>query len=149
MGQPLTTVFVYGTLMPGERNAHVAAQGGPFVARPATLPGYRLLHLHPEAYPALRPGEIHEQVKGYALTYEAGAWATALPLLDALEGFDEHPPLYTREEVRLRLDSGEIQPAWVYIYARAERLQAPGVTHLPEGRWKVLSERTRPHPDHR
>lgn len=149
MSEPLTTVFVYGTLMPGERNAHVAAQGGPFVARPAALPGYRLFHLHPEAYPALQPGEPGEQVMGYALTYEPDAWATALPFLDALEGLDEKPPLYTREQVQLRLDSGQAQPAWVYIYARAERLRGPGVIHVAEGRWTVLNLRTRPHPGHR
>lgn len=149
MSEPLTTVFVYGTLMPGERNAHVATLGGPFVARPAALPGYRLLHLDPEAYPALQPGEPGEQVAGYALTYEPDAWAAALPFLDALEGLDEEPPLYTRERVQLRLEGGQTQAAWVYVYARTERLQGPGVTHLPEGRWTVLDKRTRPHPDHR
>ena len=81
-----TTVFVYGTLMPGERNAHIAARGGPFTAQPATLRAHRLHHLHPEAYPALTPGHPDDLVRGYALTYTPDAWSAALPFLDELEG---------------------------------------------------------------
>ncbi|MFC4426807.1 gamma-glutamylcyclotransferase family protein [Deinococcus navajonensis] len=144
-----TTVFVYGTLMPGERNAGVAAQGGPFAARPARLSGYRLLHLHPEGYPALVPGEPYEEVRGHALTYEPAAWAGALPFLDALEGLHESPPLYTRQQVPLTLEGGEQQAAWVYLYARAARLRGPGVVHLPGGDWTVQPGRQRPRPGDR
>lgn len=140
---PPTTVFVYGTLMPGERNAHVAAQGGRFHARPATLPGYRLLHLWPEAYPAVVPGDGAGTVRGFALTYAPADWPLALPFLDRLEGVDEAPPLYTRERVTLALESGETLPAWVYVYALAERLERPGVVPVPGGDWTVIPDRSR------
>lgn len=138
-----TTVFVYGTLLPGERNAHVAAQGGPFTARPATLRGHRLHHLEPEGYPALTPGTPQDTVYGYALTYAPDVWTAALPFLDELEGVHAAPPLYTREAVTLELDGGEKEklPAWVYVYARPERLNAPGAEPVPGGDWRAVESR--------
>lgn len=140
---PVTTVFVYGTLMPGERNAHIAAHGGTFRARPAALPGHRLLHLWPEAYPAVIPGSGAETVRGFALTYAPADWPLALPFLDELEGVDETPPLYTREAVTLTLEGGEKVTAWVYLYAVAERLTRPGVIPVPGGDWTTIPDRTR------
>lgn len=139
-----TTVFVYGTLMPGERNAHVAAQGGAFSARSARLPGHRLLHLRPEAYPAVVPGGPAEAVRGFALTYAPADWPLALPFLDRLEGVDETPPLYTRTPVTLTLEGGEALPAWVYLYARADRLAQDGVQPVPGGDWTTVPDRRRP-----
>ncbi len=147
-----TTVFVYGTLMPGERNAHVAGPPGTHTAQPATLRGFTLLHLHPEGYPALIPGDPGAQVKspvsGYALTYAPQAWASALPHLDHLEGLDETPPLYSRERVMLRTEVGELE-AWVYLYARPERLKQPGATVMPGGDWRDIPERHQRGPDER
>ena len=139
----LTTVFVYGTLMPGERNAHIAALGGHFQARPAVLSGYRLLHLWPEAYPAVVPGDGGEAVSGFALTYAPADWPLALPFLDELDGVDETPPLYTREQVTLTLEGGETLPAGVYVYALAERLKSPGVIPVPGGDWTSVADRRR------
>ncbi len=133
---PLTTVFVYGTLMPNERNAHVAQLGGPFSAQTATLYRFRLLHLVPEAYPALLPADSHSSVQGYALTYSAQNWETALPFLDELEGINETPPLYTRQKVVLQLQSGKTTPAWVYVYANTDRLNRAGVIEVPSGNWR-------------
>ncbi|WP_216321050.1 gamma-glutamylcyclotransferase family protein [Deinococcus aestuarii] len=147
--QPLTRVFVYGTLMPGERNAHVAAQGGTFEARPARLPGFRLLHLLPEAYPAVVPGGAGEKVCGQVLTYAREDWGVALPFLDALEGVDEVPPLYTREEVTVTLEGEETCAAWVYVYANAARLARPGVVPIPDGDWRGAPDRARPRPEDR
>lgn len=145
----LTTVFVYGTLMPGERNAAVAGPPGSFRAQPATLPGYRLLHLDPEAYPAVVPGALADLVRGYALTYTPGTWATALPLLDELEGVDETPPLYRRVPVHLRLGGGQEIAAWVYVYALTGRLAQPGAQAVPGGDWRAVPGRGRPRPDDR
>jgi gamma-glutamylcyclotransferase (GGCT)/AIG2-like uncharacterized protein YtfP len=142
--EPLPHVFVYGTLMPGERNAQVAARGGAFQARPARLPGFRLLHLLPEAYPAVVPGEAEDGVGGYVLTYAPDAWEAALPHLDALEGVDEVPPLYTREQVTVTLEDGGPQAAWVYVYADAARLSRPGVVPVPGGDWRRTQGRARP-----
>ena len=118
MTESLTTVFVYGTLMPGERNAHVAGPSGAFAAQPATLRGFTLLHLSPEGYPALVPGPPESVAAGYALTYTPAAWRAALPHLDELEGLDEAPPLYTRQTVTLSTAGGGALEAWVYVYAR-------------------------------
>ncbi|GGL75168.1 gamma-glutamylcyclotransferase [Deinococcus aerolatus] len=142
---PPTTVFVYGTLMPGERNAHVAAQGGAFRAQPARLPGHRLLHLWPEAYPAVVPAgaDAAQAVRGYALTYAPADCPVALPFLDELEGVDEIPPLYTRQQVTLTLEGGETLAAWVYLYALEGRLTRPGVSAVAGGDWTTVADRRR------
>ncbi|WP_353543810.1 gamma-glutamylcyclotransferase family protein [Deinococcus xinjiangensis] len=148
MTSPLCTVFVYGTLMPSERNAHVARAGGPFTATRAILQGYQLLHLYPEGYPAIIPS-LGQQVSGYALTYDPAVWPAALPFLDRLEGLDEVPPLYSREEVTLTTDLGEILPAWVYVYARTERLNQAGASPVPSGDWRDIQGRGQRGPDER
>lgn len=138
---PLLPVFVYGTLLPGERNAQVAARGGHFTARPATLAGFRLLDLRPEGYPGIVPGAASDLVHGAALTYAPADWERALALLDELEGVDETPPLYTRQRVRLTLQGGEEVEGWVYVYALSARLEQAGVTPVPGGDWRALAER--------
>ncbi len=139
-----TTVFVYGTLMPGERNAHIAALGGTFSAQRAVLSGHRLLHLHPEAYPAVVPGEPGDAVHGHALTYPPTDWAVALPFLDELEGVDETPPLYLRQQVLVTVPDGSSLPAWVYLYALRDRLARPGARPVPGGDWRSVPDRSRP-----
>ncbi|WP_309570421.1 gamma-glutamylcyclotransferase family protein [Deinococcus sp.] len=139
----LTAVFVYGTLMPGERNEHVARQGGTFDARPATLRGHRLIDLRPEAYPGVIPGDPSDTVTGHILTYAPAAWPTALPFLDALEGLHETPPLYTRQRVTVHVN-GHDEAAWVYLYARADRLARPGAVTVAGGDWRTLPERGLP-----
>lgn len=141
-------VFVYGTLLPGERNAGVAARGGPFSAQAARLRGFYLLHLAPEAYPALRPGRPEDVVRGMLLTYGT-SWPRALALLDHLEGLHETPPLYTRERVTTQLDGGAEAGAWVYVYADLARLTRPGVQLVPDGDWRGVPDRLRPAPGER
>ena len=140
----LTRVFVYGTLRPGERNEAVARRGGAFTAVPATLPGYRLLHLRPEAYPGVVPGEGNEAVHGDVLTYREADWGTVLPFLDELEGIHETPPLYVRQQVEAVLGDGARTSAWVYLYADAARLSRPGAVPVPGGDWRARPDRTRP-----
>ncbi|WP_343757225.1 gamma-glutamylcyclotransferase family protein [Deinococcus depolymerans] len=140
-------VFVYGTLLPGERNAHVAAHG--FTSRPATLPGFTLHHLHPEGYPALTPGPAHARVRGALLEYTPQTWEAALPALDALEGVHDTPALYTRQRVTLTLDDGQERSAWVYVYARPERLTAPGAQLVRSGDWRDVPGRDGRGPDGR
>ena len=138
---PLLPVFVYGTLLPGERNVQVAARGGPFTARPATLAGFRLFDLRPDGYPGIVPGEAGDLVHGAALTYAPADWDRALTLLDELEGVAETPPLYTRQRVRLTLEGGEEVEGWTYVYALSERLGQVGATLLPGGDWRELDGR--------
>ncbi|ANC72415.1 gamma-glutamylcyclotransferase family protein [Deinococcus radiodurans] len=138
---PLLPVFVYGTLLPGERNAHIAAQGGEFTVRPATLRGFRLFDLRPESYPGIVPGAADDLIHGALLTYGPADWEQALALLDELEGVDEMPPVYTREQVRLTLEGGETLTAWVYVYALADRLRQTGAVLVPEGDWRGVADR--------
>ncbi|MPY67480.1 gamma-glutamylcyclotransferase [Deinococcus sp. SDU3-2] len=128
-------VFVYGTLRPGGRNAGLAARCGQPQTQAATLSAFRLLHLSPENYPAIVPGEPGERVQGEVLTYPPQVWAQVFPLLDALEGVDETPPLYHRQRVTVALASGEAEEVWVYVYARTERLTLPGAVPVPGGDW--------------
>lgn len=140
----LTRLFVYGTLLPGERNAHVAARGGRCRAAAARLAGFRLLHLSPEGYPGIVPGQPGEVVSGHLLTYAPADWPRALPLLDALEGVHDAPPLYRREVVTVILAGGARQAAWTYVYADTARLTRPGVAVVAGGDWRTWPDRERP-----
>ncbi|WP_425146599.1 gamma-glutamylcyclotransferase family protein [Deinococcus sp.] len=133
-----SSVFVYGTLMPGERYERVAhAAAPPQRAEPAHLDGYTLYDLRPEGYPALAAGG--GRVYGWVLHYGAG-WEAALPHLDDLEGLHLTPPLYRREQVQASTQSGP-QRVWVYLYTRAARLAAQGAAVLPSGRWTDAPDR--------
>ena len=79
---PLLPVFVYGTLLPGERNAHIAAQGGEFTVRPATLRGFRLFDLRPEGYPGIVPGAANYLVQGALFTYAPADWVRGVAFRD-------------------------------------------------------------------
>ena len=129
----LHRVFVYGTLLPGERNAHVCSAG--ITRTRATVTGYALFHLEPEGYPVLLPDAHAAPVHGWVYTYTPEAWPQALPALDALDGVDRVPPLYTRERATARCATGEDVDAWVYIYARAARTRRAGALRVPGGDW--------------
>ncbi|WP_424951065.1 gamma-glutamylcyclotransferase family protein [Deinococcus sp.] len=129
-----TSVFVYGTLMPGERYEAVArAAGTPEGQEPATLEGYALYHLHPEGYPALVAGG--GRVRGWLLHYDPAVWLAALVRLDDLEGLHLHPPLYSRTLAAASTQAGESRLAWVYLYARTARLQHSGCLAVLSGDW--------------
>ena len=114
-----TSVFVYGTLMPGERWEAVARQGGAYHAQIAQLSGVVLADLRPEGYPALfADAQASVAVHGWLYTYDAASWPRALPFLDDLEGLHLSPPLYERVRVTVQTSGGPAQ-AWVYLYARA------------------------------
>ena len=128
-----TSVFVYGTLKPGGKNFYIAGLGGAFSVREAYVEGMRLYALEPEAYPAMMPDDFGEgRVYGFMLDFEN--IEAALPHLDALEGCDLSPPLYHRVLAKV-YPTGET--VWTYLYARRERLEAPGVILLSDGVWPV------------
>ena len=124
MSAGVVHVFVYGTLQTGGSHAGVARRAGLMRAVPAVVHGYRIFDLQPEGYPAVVPGAgvVHGEV--LELT-------GPLDEMDALEGLDLNPPLY--ERVRCRPEG--MGDAWLYVYARPDRLEAPGATWLPSGRW--------------
>jgi gamma-glutamylcyclotransferase (GGCT)/AIG2-like uncharacterized protein YtfP len=114
--QPITKVFVYGTLKPGGRYHHVAKGAGDFTFEKAYLENFVLYHLEPEGYPAIIPG--NGQVYGYVFAYED--MARALVMLDKLEAIHDEPPEYKREQVIAQPMNALV---WVYIYAKLERLK--------------------------
>jgi gamma-glutamylaminecyclotransferase len=101
-----TTVFVYGTLMSGERR-HAALSGQQFVSDAKTDHRYRLLLI--DDYPGL----VHaSDRKGNSITGEL--WSvdqSCLSRLDAIECVDDG--LYERREILL-VDSIEHAEAWFY-----------------------------------
>ncbi|ULH14583.1 gamma-glutamylcyclotransferase [Deinococcus sp. KNUC1210] len=137
---PPRSVFVYGTLMPGERNAWVAHTAAPPVrAERARLSGYTLYDLRPEGYPALIENTSEAAVEGWVLHYGEG-WEAALPHLDDLEGLHLTPPLYHRQQATAETESGP-QTVWVYVYARLDRLQTSGAVVVASGRWTDTADR--------
>ena len=134
------SVFVYGTLMPGERYQRVAhAAAAPLAQEPAQLARHTLYDLRPEGYPALVPGDQSHLVHGWVLHYGDG-WNAALPALDELEGLHLSPPLYRRTQVQVQTTQGP-QTVWVYLYARLQRLSEPGAAVIVSGRWTDAPDR--------
>jgi gamma-glutamylcyclotransferase (GGCT)/AIG2-like uncharacterized protein YtfP len=119
-----TTVFVYGTLMPGRlRWPHIE----PHVAghRPAAVPGTLLDTGH--GYPALvleGSGTVH----GVALDLRPASAPAALDLLDDIEG-----RAYRRVEVTSA--EGERLQTYVWVASTA------GFEPIPSGRWATAQER--------
>lgn len=128
-------IFIYGSLKPGEKYAHIAREAGRHNRREGFIDGFALYHLEPEGYPAIVPDASGGRVYGWLLLYPEVD--RALALLDDFEGLQDTPPPYTREQVTvyLREQCSSTETAWVYVYARLERLQQPGALHVPSGRW--------------
>jgi gamma-glutamylcyclotransferase (GGCT)/AIG2-like uncharacterized protein YtfP len=124
--QPITKVFVYGTLKPGGRYHSVAQEAGAFTFERAYLENFVLYHLGPEGYPAIIPGD--GVVHGYVFDYED--IDKALTILDQLEAIHTEPPEYTREQA---VTQPMNEAVWVYVYAKLERLQTAQV--VTNGDW--------------
>ncbi|MDI3327628.1 MAG: gamma-glutamylcyclotransferase [Alicyclobacillaceae bacterium] len=131
-------VFVYGTLMGGERNHEWLA---PYVCRgsPAAVRGR--IYILSEGYPMLDPFPAGWVVGELYLVAPAGE---ALRRLDALEGFEGRGnPDNEYERVRLWTWTGKrgrwepAVPAWVYIAPRRRRERlAEEARQWPSGvRW--------------
>jgi gamma-glutamylcyclotransferase (GGCT)/AIG2-like uncharacterized protein YtfP len=111
-------LFVYGTLLPGERNGHLLARAHPLGPR-STLPVFALLDMG--TYPALVVGG-DTAVVGELFRVDA-------ELLTRLDALEEHPDLYVRQPIVLA--SGE--PAQTYVLPRE---RAHGGRALPDGDWR-------------
>ncbi|WP_406411899.1 gamma-glutamylcyclotransferase [Streptomyces halstedii] len=154
--------FVYGTLLPGERN-HDRFLGGRVRGQcPAVLPGAVLYHGPGYPYAVEGPGEV----RGALVTAAPGAYGELLAVLDELEGYlgPGHPRnLYERvaRPVVPRPDGpdgrgasdvpdvsdGPARPvrAWVYLAGAAvTRSLRTGGTPVPGGDW--LARHPRPGP---
>lgn len=117
-----TRVFVYGTLLAGERN-HRLLVGATLVGEARTSPTFTLHDLG--AFPGLVRGGTHA-VAGEV--YEVNA--LTLAALDRLEG---HPDFYQR--MRLELEDGTTVQTYLLRPAQVE-----GCPAIASGSWKRHQE---------
>lgn len=127
----MTPIFVYGTLLPGERGwhwylRHVADSWGPGRLGDHALYGRR------RPYPFAVP-EVGSWVVGALVWPNPRLSGHVLARLDAYEGLSQDPPLYVRD--RAPVDTGDsIEEAWVW-------LAGPGFIAdpddlIPSGDWR-------------
>lgn len=127
---PVEAVFVYGTLLRGEHNAHVLHDQPVRRVADALLHG-ATLHETGEPYPVMRlegPGPVRGELA------ELEDIATALGPLDRLEtftGYGRRDRAYHRTLVTVRTE-GEDRLAWTYV--AGERL-TPGAP-IASGDWR-------------
>jgi gamma-glutamylcyclotransferase (GGCT)/AIG2-like uncharacterized protein YtfP len=113
-------LFVYGTLLPGERNYARFLAGRTEAETPAWARG-ELWLVESEDYPYLVPGS--GEVTGCLITLPATGFARIIQTIDRLEDFTPGQPrqsLYLRHLVLVTTMSGETQ-AWTYVWNRRER----------------------------
>ena len=111
-------VFVYGTLMRGER-AHGFLSGAEFVGE-YMLPDYAIYDLG--RYPGVKPkrGAIV-----YGEVYKVGA-----DMIKSMDEYEEEGSLYYRRELTVMNEASKVS-AFVYVYER----EAPD-TEIESGSWK-------------
>lgn len=120
------SVFVYGTLLGGERNHHLLASAR-LVRRAKTPQAYELRDLG--RFPALvRRGQYAVAGEVYEVD------ATTLAALDRLEG---HPGMYRR--VRISLADGTRVSAYLL-----RRKQVDGFPIITTGNWRTRRPRSNP-----
>jgi gamma-glutamylaminecyclotransferase len=118
-------LFVYGTLLSGERNHH-RLQSARLLGVCRTEPGYTLVSLGP--YPALREGGT-TSVTGEVYDVADG-------IVPAIDRFEGHPHLYRRKIIRL-VDGADVN-AYVLSPGHGEEREI-----LESGDWRREVDRTR------
>ncbi|QJB58445.1 gamma-glutamylcyclotransferase [Pseudodesulfovibrio sp. zrk46] len=109
-------MFVYGTLKKGFPN-HYFLQDAEFVGLAKTVERYGL---YVDEFPSVYQRDSVSSIQGEVYRIDTDT----LRRLDMLEG---HPRFYQRQEVRVRLQSGEKISAWMYFYPeRGHRLVSGG-----------------------
>jgi len=105
---PLQHVFVYGTLLAGEKRGHVLEA---CERRAATVDGL-LFDLGDRGYPGLMPGEgrVHGEVVRLP---DDGVLLARLDHIEGMHAHGSHTNLYRRGFVRAVTDSG---PVWAWTY---------------------------------
>jgi gamma-glutamylaminecyclotransferase len=122
------TLFVYGTLLSGERE-HARLSGAERIGEARTEPIFQLVDLGP--YPAM--------VLGGTTAVAGELYRVDASTLRELDVFEEVPVLFQR--LRVRLDSGELADTYVM-----EPDQTRGKRRIAHGDWrKRLAPELRPH----
>ncbi|WP_019506706.1 gamma-glutamylcyclotransferase [Pleurocapsa sp. PCC 7319] len=126
------TVFVYGTLKPGEANYHRYCKDQVRSQNPAFTTGD--LYALPVGYPAMTVGE--NQVQGFLLTFID---PNILTSLDRLEGYQQQrkPDLneYYRQLVPVyNFDYQSMGKAWAYFMS-LQKVKQYGGTIISSGYW--------------
>jgi gamma-glutamylcyclotransferase (GGCT)/AIG2-like uncharacterized protein YtfP len=133
--------FVYGTLLPGERN-HALLAGRTCSWTPAVLPG-ALLFAGP-GYPyAVADPAATGRVRGELAELEPAAYDAVTADLDALEGYVPGDPANRYDRVPVTVESPRgPATAWVYLAAPAlaRDLLRTG-TPIPGGDWRARGPR--------
>lgn len=122
-------MFVYGTLLTGERNHHLLRQAR-LIAIAHTRATYSLYDFGP--YPAL--------VRGGDSAVPGELYQVDAATLSALDRLEEHPEVYQRR--RIVLAAG--QRTWTYLM---EPHQVTSARLIPSGSWRLrtpLPRRRRP-----
>ena len=107
-------IFVYGTLLPDQPNAHLW-QGEVMTILPARLPAATLYNMG--YYPMLiETGTV--PVYGCCLVVQPASYEMVLARLDHLEGVDMDRPEkagYRRVRREVELENGRFCSAWLYL----------------------------------
>lgn len=123
--------FVYGTLLPGQPNAHLWAER--VVAQEVGwLANGRLYDLG--SFPIMLE-EGDEFVRGVVLYVAPAQYQAVLARLDELERYDPAQPEaagYRRVAREVRVENGRCQTAWVYI---GQGIELIGFASIPGGDW--------------
>jgi gamma-glutamylcyclotransferase (GGCT)/AIG2-like uncharacterized protein YtfP len=126
-----TLVFVYGTLLRGERNHHLL-HDATALGTARTEAAYELADVG--GYPAMVPGG------GVAIAGEL--YTVDEPTLAALDRLEDHPHCYRRTPIRLA--DGRWAEAYLLDRPRADRMP-----RVPSGDWRAATaapQDTRPGP---
>ncbi|MEL6398283.1 MAG: gamma-glutamylcyclotransferase [Cyanobacteria bacterium J06626_4] len=128
----MVTVFVYGTLKPGEAAYRRYCQPQVVSAQPALVQG-DLFHL-PQGYPALTVGD--RWIKGFRLQLQDDR---AIATIDEFEDYDPSrlaaENLYVRQQLPIFSPTRHpLGTAWVYQMER-QRIQALGGVVVTSGDW--------------
>lgn len=99
-------VFVYGTLMRGER-AHFFLKGSHFVGVGVTPPAFTMVE---STFPALIRIE-----NGFPVAGEV--YSVPPSTLENLDRYEGYPDFYTRKKYEVTLSVGHKVEAWVYVDA--------------------------------
>jgi len=98
-------IFVYGTLKRNKQFGYIMKKAK-FIGKAETIEKYALYFDH---IPYMVKNEKISNVKGevYEVTSD---------LLKLIDDFEEHPVYYKREEIRVKLENGDIISVWAYLF---------------------------------